>query len=125
MDKTPREVWEQRVKAWKQSGMTSREFASLNGFHVKTFENRKYWLARRQREGVLARGGMPLKPSGFVEVATVPVVRRRTAPSTGQRVSQEMAEPFELVLGGGIRLRIPPRFEAQAPRALLVALEGR
>ena len=104
--------------------MTSREFALLHGFNVKTFENRKYWLARRQREGVLARGGMPLNPSGFVEVATVPVVRRRTAPSAAPMASQEMAEPFELVLGGGGRLRIPPRFNAQALRELLAALEG-
>ena len=105
--------------------MTSREFASLHGFNVKTFESRKYWLARRQREGVLVRGGPALKTSGFVEVATVPVVRRRTAPSAAQMVSQEMAEPFELMLGGGARLRIPPRFNAQALRVLLVALEGR
>src|SRR5262245_18151939 len=53
MDKTPREVWLQRIEAWKSSGMTARAFAEAHGFDFKTFENRKYHYglqARRKPE---------------------------------------------------------------------------
>jgi hypothetical protein len=61
METTPREVWLQRIEAWKQSGLTAKAFAERNGFNLKTFENRKYCVfhAISITDSAGSRSGIP------------------------------------------------------------------
>jgi hypothetical protein len=119
MDKTPREVWQQRIEAWKSSGMTAREFATAHGFDLKAFENRKYHLGlqARRKSGLTKHGPVG---TGFVEVVTT-AAPRRPVPTV---VAKSFGEPFELLLRNGFAVKVPSRFDSNALRQLLWALES-
>lgn len=86
------------------SGLSVREFAERHGLSKWTVHSWK----KRQRE--LARGASDLVP---VEV----VSRESAAPET--------PTGFELVLSGGMTLRVPPGFSTDELRRLLEVLGSR
>jgi hypothetical protein len=123
MDKTPLEVWLQRIEAWKSSGMTAREFAATHGFDLKAFENRKYHLGlqARRKPGLMKHGNTG---TGFVEVITT-AAPRKSVSRTPTVAAKSFGEPFELHLRNGLTVKVPLRFDSNALRQLLWALESR
>ena len=112
MTRTRREVWRQRVEAWKSSGLTAKEYAAKVGVDPGTLAHWKWQF------GVEARArGAPAPSPAFVEVVA--------ASSVGWSSPAGCREPIELVLASGMRIRLPPDFEAAALRRVLDAVEGR
>ncbi len=86
-------IWSQRVAAWARSGLSRRAWCAAHGVNTHTFD---YW--RRRVEGPRAqsrkRGSQALVPIVIGEdAATVPAA-------------------MELVLGGGMALRLPTSIDA-------------
>jgi transposase len=107
MRRASKRVWAERVARWQKSGKSSTEFArkSRPSFHPKTLT---YW-AWRLRQGSPATVAVA-SPVEWVEVAPA------TAPA--QR------DPFELVVGEGVVVRVPVGFDADALRRLLGVVVG-
>ena len=110
MERVSRETWAKRVERWVDSGLTAKEFAAEAGLNPSTLS---YWKWRlrakrparaRQARAKSARG--QVSPLSFVEVA-------RAAAA---------AEPFEIELGSGVRVRVPGSFDAEALSRLLGVL---
>lgn len=113
-----REEWAKRVERWRDSGLTTAEFAAELGINPRTLTywawalkreasgKKRVWPATKGRARTRrATGAGAVTQSGFVEVAsTVPLGR------------------FELEVRGR-RLHIPSTFDAQQLRALLEILE--
>lgn len=108
-----RQEWARRVAQWRRGGKTSKEFAAEIGVNPSTL----LWWSTRLRA---ARG-----------VAPVAGARRRQHRGTAERCAPvpivELSggvvdDRFELELGGGRRLRIPPGFDAGALERLLAVL---
>ena len=110
-----REVWEQRVERWRDSGLTAKEFAAEVGCNVHTLTHWKWRLSAGARSATSAARSAEVPR--FVEV-----VASASEPTTA--VTREAPAAFEVILASGIRVRVPPRFESTALRALMSALEG-
>ncbi|HUH93510.1 MAG TPA: hypothetical protein VL742_10300 [Casimicrobiaceae bacterium] len=111
-----RDRWAARVRRWRQSGQTAREFAAAAGVNAGTLA---YWAWRLKRDGNGAGGQ-----------ATRRRRRRSTAPSKHARfveliVDRPEERSFDLELGDGRRLRIPPGFDGPALDRLLLVLTDR
>lgn len=109
--RTRRREWAQRVRRWRRSGQTAREFSESIGVKPGTLT---YWAWRLGREGRGASAGRKTSgkcqrpaPTAFVELVSGAIGDGR----------------FELELGGGRRLRIPVGFEAEALERLLGVVE--
>lgn len=113
-----REEWAKRVKRWRDSGLTTAEFATELGINPRTLTywawslkreasgRKRVWPARKAPAGSRKATGVgAAAPSGFVEVAGAVALGR-----------------FELEVRGR-RLHIPSAFDAQQLRALLEILE--
>lgn len=108
-----REDWAVRIKQWRQSGQTAREFAAGHGLNHNTLQHWA-WRLRAEAGGRgdaarRSRGKTAAKSPAFVEV-----------------MSHAIADGcFELEVSGKRRLRIPPRFDVQSLERLLALLEAR
>jgi len=118
MTRETQELWSKRVERWKDSGLTAAEYAREMGLNPHTLT---YWKWRLK-----AQGGSPDKhpakkeapvQAGFVEVVMPPL-----EPAAEQSAP---AEPLELLLGGGLMLRIPVHFDETALRRVVATLGGR
>jgi hypothetical protein len=99
MAKSARETWSRLVEQWAKSGLTRQEFATKSGVNGNSLAHWKWMLAREAR---LAGSTIPK----FVEVVAPP----------------PQSEGLELVLAGGLRVRIPHGFDAAELRRLLQVL---
>ncbi len=109
--RTRREEWARRVRRWRRSGLTARDFADSIGVNRNTLT---YWAWRLEggRSGGddgQCRQELPSTTEAFVELITEGIADGR----------------FELELAGNRRLRIPPGFEPGALERLLAVLEAR
>ena len=104
MTETTREKWAERVARWKASGLTAAQFQARTGIRAGSL---RYWQWRLRKER------HPQRARAFVEVAPAAIV------------AAVASESLEVVLSRGLRLRVPPRFDADAVRQLVDALEGR
>ena len=108
--RTSREEWARRVRRWRQSGLSAREFADSIGVNRATLTYWAWRLGREQpsRPDARTRSGelLAARRAAFVEVVTGSV-------SDGR---------FELDLGNGRRLHIPASFESGALERLLAVL---
>lgn len=112
-----RQVWSERVARWAESGLDALAFASKEGINAHTLKNWRWKLRVAARESSNeARGG-------FVEVIAVDGAAHRGV--TVARGAQELTEPLELHLRCGLRVLVPSRFNAEALRRLVAALEVR
>jgi len=118
MKRTAREIWRERVRQWKASGLTAREFAARHGFEASTLH---YWSWRlgTKKRGAGARG--QAVPS-FVELVRPAEVAGSGAPA-GE--GEAPLAPFEVLFGERVCLRVPAHFDEAALRRLVRALEGR
>jgi hypothetical protein len=100
MERTTRDEWSRRVLRWRASGLTAREFASREELNAATL---RWWSSRLGRDQ---------RPAGkFVDVtALVP-----RAPDAS----------LEVVVRGGMRIRVSRGFDAELLRAVVAALETR
>ena len=108
---TSRREWASRVRQWRRSGLTAREFAETLGINRNTLTHWAWRLDRERRPATpkRPRRARAASPAAFVEVMT-----------------QGIADGcFELEMGGERRLRIPPGFESGALVRLLAVLEAR
>lgn len=108
---TRREVWTRRVKQWRGSGLTAREFAATIGVKPMTLSHWAWQLGRERR----LRRARRRVPAAAADRATAGLIEVVGAGSGDGR--------FELELAGGRRLRIPGGFEASALERLLAVLE--
>jgi len=107
-----RREWSGRVAEWRRSGKTSREFAAETGVNPSTL---LWWSTKLgARRGAAKAAGSRRQERGAVD---------RLEPLPLVELSGGMVDDrFELELGGGRRLRIPPRFDAEALGRLLAVL---
>jgi hypothetical protein len=112
MRQTRRE-WARRVAAWRRSGQTSKEFADLAGVKASTL---LWWSTKLRTERVVAKAvGRTRRPDGVLQSGEpLPIV---------ELCGGGIDDRFELELGGGRRLRIPPGFDAAALGRLLRVLQ--
>ena len=110
-----REEWAKRVERWRDSGLTTAEFAAELGINPKTLT---YWAWTLKREASGKKRVWPAKKR--------PVAAGRATPSPGaafvELPRQGSSARFELEVRGR-RLHIPSAFDAQQLRALLEILE--
>jgi hypothetical protein len=112
-----RDEWAKRIERWKDSGLTAAEYGAETGLNRHTLT---YWKWRLKAQPGVGRTKSAEKqtapmPAGFVEVKM---------PLPEPIVVSEPAEPLELLLAGGMRLRIPVRFDEQALRRVVAVLGG-
>jgi len=112
-----RAEWAKRVARWRDSGLTTAEFAAELGVNPRTLTywawalkreasgRKRVWASKQRPTRTAAPTDLVVPTAGFVEIAS--------APSTGR---------FELEVRGR-RLHIPSAFDAQQLRALLEILE--
>ena len=118
MGRASRETWQKRVERWGASGLTAAEFAPEIGVNARTLTYWKWKLGSvvtGERHPQRGRGPEP-EPT-FVEVIPAPL---STVSSDGAA-----SEALEIVLSGGIRVRVPARFDAEALRRVVAALGAR
>jgi hypothetical protein len=110
-----REEWAKRVDRWRDSGLTTAEFAAELGINPKTLT---YWAWTLKREASGKKRVWPAKKR--------PAAAGRATPSPGpafvELPHQGSSARFELEVRGR-RLLIPSAFDAQQLRALLEILE--
>lgn len=118
MARETEEVWRKRVERWKDSGLTAAEYGQETGLNPRTLA---YWNWRLK-----SRGEQPTRrpapketPSrgGFIEVE-IPLAAGPAREPVGP------VEPLELVLGGGLVLRIPVHFDDTTLRRVVATLGG-
>lgn len=115
-----REEWAKRVARWRESGLTTAEFATELGINPKTLT---YWAWTLKRE---ARGKKRVwsstKPTAAPSMARAGATTAKAAPAFVELPRQGSSARFELEVRGR-RLHIPSVFDAQQLRALLEILE--
>ena len=104
---TRRAEWSRRVRGWRRSGLTAREFAARAGLNAGTL---MYWASRLKKETAAATG----VASRAREPMRLPLIELTATASP---------EYFELEIGAGRRLRIPAAFDAAGLQRLLAVLE--
>ena len=103
------EEWSKRVRAWRRSGQTTAAFAASIGVNANTLA---WWGSRLRRAA--DKGQRRWSAVGAPEVAAAAAIIEVRSEARDDR--------FELELGGGQRLRIPPGFEVAALERLLAVL---
>ena len=102
-----RAQWAERVRQWRRSGLTAREFARRAGINAGTLQ---YWAWRLRRDHDTRGGGNRLQRersrTSFVELVAGAIDDRR----------------FELECGDGWRLRIPAQFDRAGLEQLLAVV---
>jgi len=116
-----REEWAKRVERWRDSGLTTAEFAAELGINPRTLTYWKWLLgkeARGEKRAWPKRNGGPAGPSKPTHIAppTPGLIEIEVAPSDMR---------FELELRGGQRLRVPASFDPAGLGRLLDVLEAR
>jgi len=101
MRRDARATWAKRVERWGASGLSAAEFALEIGVNARTLTYRKWKL------GTPDPRRAPPRPE-FVEVVA-------TSP---QALGDRSLDALEVVLVGGVVIRVPARFDAEALRRL-------
>ncbi len=110
MARSRRDVWAKRVERWGASGLTAKEFARRRGLSERALRWWKWHLRSTGHEASMqVRAARPaVSPVTFVEMTNA--------------ISRE---PVEVVLGNGVRIRIPADFDASTVERVLDMLERR
>ena len=113
-----REEWAKRVERWRDSGLTTAEFAAEVGISAKTLT---YWAWTLKREAAGAKRVWPAKKK---RQGGTPAAAGATARAPFVEVSSQVGQQrFELEVRGR-RLHIPHGFDAQQLSSLLQILES-
>jgi transposase-like protein len=113
------------VERWRDSGLTTKEFASETGLNASTLA---FWRWKLHAQG--GRGdSAPRRSSHQKPSATRAAVKRRRASSprfvevTAAPVAAPAAAALEIVLGGGTVVRVPAGFDEATLSRVVRALE--
>jgi transposase len=98
------QFWRDAIAAWKESGQTVTAFCAARGIGESTFFAKRRALARRERSPEA-----PASPAPSPSFAAVRVIPDPTV---------------EIVVPGGVVLRVPVGADAAAVARLVVALRG-
>ena len=109
MGRDARATWAKRVERWGASGLSAAEFALEIGVNARTLTYWKWKLGKAEPRRAAAR-------PEFVEVV---------APATARTSGEVSLDALEVVLVGGVVIRVPARFDADALRRVVAALEAR
>ena len=104
--------WRRRVERWKDSGLTAKEFAAEMGINAGTLQFWRYKL----KHGARPTARRPARSAPDTILSSLVEVRAPAGAIVDQR--------FEIELGNGRRVRVPPGFESAALKALLAVLEA-
>ncbi len=96
-----RSEWATRVRRWRRSGLTAREFAEREGYNARTLS----WWASALRDETSG-------PTKFIDV-------------TAAVASALPPTPLELVVRETVVIRVRPGFDAALLRDVVAALEAR
>jgi len=125
MKTNAREIWSKRVTRWKESGLTAKEFAAELGISAGTLQHWRWRLGSNARKKSPSQCTVASAPR-FVEVAASDLTGNEAPSTSAQMVTAAtQVEPLEVVLPGGLLVRVPVRFDADVLRRVVVALEGR
>jgi transposase len=102
MTRATRTEWAGRVRRWRASGLTAREFAAREQLNPNTLN---WWSSQLRRTNPA--------PGGFVELTVTPMP-----------VAVE-AGCIEVVVRDEVRIRVSGAFDPAVLRRVLSALEGR
>jgi hypothetical protein len=114
MARSTRDIWAKRVERWADSGLTAAEFAKETGINARTLAFWKWRLGRGTR-----RAAKPAAPA-FVEVRAA-----HASDDALRAVVTADAEPIEVIIRDVVRIRVPQRFDAEALRRVIAAVEAR
>jgi transposase len=105
-DRAKERFWRTRMRQWRRSGQTARDFCAEQGLSEASFYAWRRTIAQRDRQA------QPIaSPAVFVPVR----VTEPTAPN--------QPAALEVVVGAGRVVRVPAGFDAPTLRQLLVVLE--
>lgn len=102
-----RREWSERVSRWRRSGKTSKEFAAETGINPSTL---LWWSTKLRADRRVTKAAGSTRQ----RFESLPLV---------ELSGGVIDDRFELELGGGRRLRIPPSFDAGALGRLLAVLQ--
>jgi hypothetical protein len=109
-------MWSKRVERWKASGLTAAEFAAELGIKPTSLA----WWKWRLGKSAGARESQQAPSRGKRAIATT------VSPLTFVEMSSAVSgELLELVMPGGVRVRVPANFDAAALGRLLDVLDAR
>ena len=112
-----REAWAKRVERWVDSGLTAKEFAAEIGVNANTLAHWRWRLNTRTAPRPRAAARTSAPAPAFVEVVGAAGLVGVPEPAA--------APPLELVLRGGLVVRVPASFDAAALTRLVATLEAR
>jgi hypothetical protein len=116
MEQTSREAWAKRVERWKDSGLSAKEYAAEVGINARSLSWWSWHLGTEKRGGLRPtrrRRRVAVQPKAPAPITFVEM----TAPSA--------AEPLEVVLPSGIRIRVPVTVDTGMLARVLDVLEKR
>jgi transposase-like protein len=108
-----RQIWSTRVARLAESGLDVAAFAAREGVNAHTLKN---WRWKLRAKASVAPVAAEQTQGGFVELIAAERALARDAAT---------AAPLELYLRGDLRVVVPSRFDADALRRLVAALEVR
>jgi hypothetical protein len=115
-----REEWAKRVARWRDSGLTTAEFAAELGINPKTLT---YWAWTLKREASgKKRVWSSKRPTAARATVDAQAMTAKPGPAFVELPRDGSSARFELEVRGR-RLHIPSAFDAQQLRALLEILE--
>jgi hypothetical protein len=107
--------WWNRIRQWQESGLTSGEFAAGREF---TAGGLRHFKSRLVREKARGKRRDRQAPPPFVEVVTA----KGLVGLSSRPREDENPEPFEMLVGERVRIRIPLAFDPSALKRLVNAL---
>lgn len=121
MTREGRAVWAKRVERWRDSGLTLKEFAAEIGVNANTLAG---WRWRLGAEGGPAPVAVKQHGPAFLELVRAGEAGASAPPTKAEGPAVD-AEPLELVLRSGHRIRVPASFDGVSLRRLVDVLEAR
>lgn len=113
--------WNALVEACERSGLSRAAFAEREGIHPGTFA---FWASKlAPRRSCPTRAAKPPAPSGFVPVRVAAPGAQSTQVVRSKALSNaSRANPVEVVLGNGRRVRFDLSHSSDPRLAMLLAL---
>ena len=112
-----RAEWSERVERWKQSGLSAKAFAGLEGLKVQSL----YWWTSRLRTS--SGAALQSTPPRFLPVRVVKSPQAQLA-RVGVAPSPATATGIELALPNGCIVRVQEGFDATTLARLLRVAGG-
>lgn len=106
------QAWCERVESWRQSGLSQAEYCRRQGLSPVSLSG---WKSRIARRGLVTPAVSP---------RTEWLAARTQASVTAELVGEGGEPQLEVVLSGGRRVRVGPRFDASVLLRLVRALES-